>query len=160
MTRTRKEKCSNPTRTTHTFLIRKGKLYDVTGGMLTDPGTNPDCKPTLKGNQELYELLGITELHFLRKADIIRNLKPLIRTLIDWTDFNVQDETESLPKMFKKVKKGSKYKKIILRSKNTNWAPRKKIEKDWKISEKMEEKSFMRKLSASWKIQSYRPRSS
>ena len=83
-------------------------MCEVTGGMLTDPGTNPDCKPTLKGNQELYELLGITELHFLRKADIIRNLKPLIRTLIDGTDFNIQDETEISPKMLKKVNKEAK----------------------------------------------------
>ena len=45
--------------------------------MLTNPGTTPDYKPTLKGNQELYEILGITELHFLRKAEILRNLKPL-----------------------------------------------------------------------------------
>ena len=42
--------------------------------MLTNPGTLPDYKPTLKNNQELYEILGITELHFLRKAEILRKL--------------------------------------------------------------------------------------
>ena len=73
-TRTRKEKWSNPTRTKHPFLFKKGKICEVTGRMLTNPGTNPNSKPTLKEDQELYEILGITELHFLRKADIIRNL--------------------------------------------------------------------------------------
>ena len=67
-TRTRKERYSNPTRTTHPFLFKKGKICDIIGGMLTHPGTTPDYKPMLKGNQELYEVLGITDFHFLRKA--------------------------------------------------------------------------------------------
>ena len=71
-TRTRKEQYSNPTRTTHPFLFKKGKICEITGSMLTNPGTLPDHKPTLKNNQELYEILGITDLHFLRKAEILR----------------------------------------------------------------------------------------
>ena len=50
--------------------------------MLTNPGTFPNYKPKLKTNQELYEILGITNQHFLRKAEILRNLKPLVNTLI------------------------------------------------------------------------------
>ena len=81
-TRTRKERYSNLTRTTHPFLYRKGRICELTGSMLTDPGTRPYYKPTLKTNQELYEILGITNQHFLRKAEILRNLKPLVNTLI------------------------------------------------------------------------------
>ena len=105
--------------------------------MLTDPGTHPDFEPKLKVNQELYEILGIAQHHFLRKAEIVRNLKPLIRTLTDGNNFTKNDEEESLPSMFKSVKKGSqKYKKILLKSINTDSAPKRKIERDWKISEK------------------------
>ena len=118
--------------------------------MITNPGALPDHKPTLKTNQELYEILGITDLHFLRKAEILRNLKPLLSILIESTNFKADDEIESLPNMFKTVKKGSqKYKKILLKSTNTNSAPRKKIEKDWKLVKKLAEKTFLRKHSAS-----------
>ena len=54
--------------------------------------------------------------------------------------------------MFKTVKKGSqKYKKILLKSTNTNSAPRKKIEKDWKISEKTGRENFFEKAFSFWK---------
>ena len=82
-----KIKYSNPTRTTHPFLYQKGKICELTGNLLTDPGTHPDFKPKLKVNQELYEILGIAQHHFLRKAEIVRNLKPLIRTLTDGNNF-------------------------------------------------------------------------
>ena len=60
--------------------------------------------------------------------------------------------TETLPNMFKTVKKGSqKYKKILLKSTNTNSAPRKKIEKDWKISEKAGRENFYEKAFIFWK---------
>ena len=54
--------------------------------------------------------------------------------------------------MFKKVKKGSqKYKKILLKSTDTNSAPRKKIEKDWKISAKAGREKFFEKAFSFWK---------
>ena len=100
-----KLKYSNPTRTTHPFLYKKGKICELTGSLLTNPGTHPDFKPKLKSNQDLYEILGISQHHFLRMAEIIRNLKPLIRTLTEDKTFKKNDENESLPSMFKSVKK-------------------------------------------------------
>ena len=57
--------------------------------MLTNPGTTPNFKPTLKEDQELWEILEITDLHFLRKANIIRNLNPSIKALVDNTDYKL-----------------------------------------------------------------------
>ena len=54
--------------------------------------------------------------------------------------------------MFKTVKKGSqKYKTILLKSTNVNSAPRRKIEKDWKISEKTGRENFFEKAFSFWK---------
>ena len=132
-----KLKYSNPTRTTHPFLYKKGKICELTGSLLTNPGKYPDFKPKQKSNEDLYEILGISQHHFLRRAEIIRNLKPLIRILTEEKTFTKKDENHSLPRMFKSVKKGSqKYKKILLKSINTDSAPKRKIEKDWKISGK------------------------
>merc|ERR1712074_242060 len=107
-TRARKSgklKYSNPTRTTHPFLYKKGKICDLTGSLLTHPGTYPDYKPKLKSNEDLYGILGISQHHFLRRAEIIRNLKSLIRILTEDKTFKKEDENDSLPRMFKSVKK-------------------------------------------------------
>ena len=147
-----KLKYSNPTRTTHPFLYKKGKICELTGNQLTHPGTHPDYKPKLKSNEDLYEILGISNQHFLRRAEIIRNLKPLIRILTEDKTFKKNDENDSLPKMFKSVKKGSqKYKMILLKSINTDSAPKRKIGKDWKISEKNERERFFEKAFSFWK---------
>ena len=91
--------------------------------MLTDPGTHPDFKPKLKSNEDLYEILGISQHHFLRRAEIIRNLKPLIRTLTEDKTFKKNDENESLPS-----------KKILLKLKRTG-----------KLVKKMKEKGSLRR---------------
>ena len=59
----------------------------------------------------------------------------------------------TLPKMMKRrVFQGSqKYKKILLKSTNTDSAPRRKIEKDWKISEKNGRERFFEKAFSFWK---------
>ena len=87
-TRTRKEEWSKHTRTTHPFLFKKGKICEVTGTILTTPDTINSNTPKLKSNQEIWEILGITNLHFLRKAEITNKLKKLFKALIENLDFS------------------------------------------------------------------------
>ena len=54
--------------------------------------------------------------------------------------------------MFGKVKKGSqRYREILLINKGTLSAPKAKIEKDWKISEKAGRELFYEKAFSFWK---------
>ena len=62
-TRTRKEEWSKPTRTTHPFLFKKGKICEVTGTILTTPDTINSNTPKLKSNQDIWEVLGIMKAH-------------------------------------------------------------------------------------------------
>ena len=94
---------SKPTKATHYFLFKKGKICEVTGSMLTTPESKYTQRPMLKSNQELWEILYITNLHFLRKAEIISQLKKLYKNLIEHHDFSKKEDPESLPSMFKKV---------------------------------------------------------
>ena len=75
--------------------------------MLTTPDTTHSNTPKLKSNQEIWELLGISNQHFLRKAEITNQLKKLFKALIENLDFGEKKDPASLPQMFNKVKKGS-----------------------------------------------------
>ena len=48
-TRTKKEEWSKPTRTTHPFLFKKGKICEITGTMLTTPD------PTYSNSPKKFE---------------------------------------------------------------------------------------------------------
>ena len=50
-------------------------------------------------------ILGIGQLHFLRKAEILRDIKKLFIILTEGRDFTNNDEAPSLPEMFDKVKR-------------------------------------------------------
>merc|ERR1711940_445930 len=139
------------------FLFKKGKICELTGTMLTTPESTYTANPVLKSNQELWDTLGISNLHFLRKANILHQLRKLFNNLIEGQDFSRKREPESLPIMFSKVKKGSqKYRELLLLSKNTPSAPKIKIERDWKISEKPGRELFYEKAFGFWKS-SYLP---
>ena len=88
-------------------LGKKGKICEITGTVLTTPASTYTENPVLKSNQELWETLGINNLHFLRKAEILNQLRKLFKNLIEGHDFSTKKEPESLPIMFNKVKKGS-----------------------------------------------------
>ena len=104
---------------------------------MTTPGSTYSNSPKLKSNPEIWEVLGISTLHFLRKAEITRQLKILFSALIENQDFSKKKDPASLPLMFSKVKKGSQtYRNILLGNSGTVSAPKSKIEKDWRISEK------------------------
>ena len=108
--------------------------------------------PILKSSQELWEILEITDLHFLRKAEILSQLKKLFKTLTENHDFSEKEDPESLPKLFENVKKGSqKYRELLLMNKETISAPKAKIERDWKISEKPGREFFYEKAFSFWK---------
>ena len=62
----------------------------------------------------------------------------LYKKLTENQDFSKKEEPESLPDMFKKVKKGSQaYNKILQSNPEFVFGPKNTIEKRWKISEKM-----------------------
>ena len=104
---------------------------------LSTPNTVYTDSPKLKPDEEPWAILDINHLHFLRKAEILREIKKLFKVLVEGRDFTDKEEVPSLPELFAKVKKGSQaYKKILLHNTNLNGAPRHKIEQDWKISEK------------------------
>ena len=108
--------------------------------------------PILKSNQELWEILEITDLHFLRKAEILSQLKKLFKNLTKNHDFGKKENPESLPKLLKNVKKGSqKYREFLLTNKETISAPKAKIERDWKICEKPGQEFFYEKAFSFWK---------
>jgi hypothetical protein len=151
-TRTRKEEWSKPTKATHPFLYKKGKICELTGRMITTSESTYTANPVLKSNMELWEILGINNLHFLRKAEILHQLRKLFNNLIEGKNFSKKREPESLPILFSKVKKGSqKYRELLLLSKNTPSAPKIKIERDWKISEKPGREKFYEKAFGFWK---------
>jgi len=151
-TRTRKEEWSKPTKATHPFLYKKGKICEITGTMLTTAESTYTANPVLKTNPELWDILGINNLHFLRKAEILHQLRKLFTNLIEGKDFSKKREPESLPILFSKVKKGSqKYRELLLLSRNAPSAPKIKIERDWKISEKPGRELFYEKAFGFWK---------
>ena len=104
-TRTRKEEWSKPTRTTHPFLFKKGKICEITGTMLTTPDSTYSNSPKLKSNPEIWEVLGISNQHFLRKAEITSQLKKLFKALVENHDFSKKKDPASLPLMFSKVRR-------------------------------------------------------
>ena len=87
---------------------------------------------------------------FLRKCDILIQLKKLYQKLTEDRTVKAIDEPASLPEMFSKVKKGSqKYKTILLSNSKFTFAPKNTIEKMWRISEKPGRETFYKKASAS-----------
>ena len=90
--------------------------------------------------------------HFLRRAEILRDIKKLFKALVEGKDFIGKEVITCLPEMFAKVKKGSQaYKKKLLHKPNLNGAPRLKIEQDWKISEKEGMDKFYEKALSFWR---------
>ena len=63
-----------PTKATHPFLYKRSKICDITGSMITTSASTYTENPILKSSQELWEILEITDLHFLRKAEILSQL--------------------------------------------------------------------------------------
>ena len=150
--RRRNQDDAKPTRTTHPNIFKAGNICEISGKDLSVHNTVYTDSPTLKPDEELWTILGIDQLHFLRKAEILREIKKLFKNLIDGRDFTNDDEAPSLPEMFDKVKKGSQaYKKILLHTSNQIGAPRLKIEQDWKISEKEGMEKFFEKALSFWR---------
>ena len=108
--------------------------------------------PILKNREELWEILGINNLHFLRKAEIICQLKKLFKNLTENYDFRNKEDPESLLKLFESVKKGlQKYRELLLTDVERIQAPKTKIERDWKISEKPGREHFYENVFCFWK---------
>ena len=150
--RRRNQEGSKPTKTTHPNIFKDGKICEITGKDLTVPNTIYTDSPKLKPDEELWTILGINQLHFLRKAEIVREIKKLYKVLIEGKDFTDKEEVPSLPELFGKVKKGSQaYKNILLHNTSLNGAPRLKIEQDWKISEKEGMEKFFEKSLNFWR---------
>ena len=140
-----------PTRTTHPALYRGSNICEITGKTLSEQNSL-HTSPKMKTDQELWNLLGIENMHFLRKAEILREIKKLYKNLTENKDFTVKTEPEGLPSFFKSVKKGSqKYKKILLNNFKENSNPKNKIEKDWKISEKQGRERYFERAFSFWK---------
>ena len=104
-TRARKAEIAKHMRTTHPFLFKKGKICEITGALLGTPESINSNHPKLKTAQEFWEVLGVTNLHFLRRGDILSQVKKLFRNLIENRDFSKKEDPCSLPEMFNKVNK-------------------------------------------------------
>jgi hypothetical protein len=94
---------------------QKGKICEITGAMLMTPDSTYSDSPRLKSNPEIWEVLGISNQHFLRKAEITSQLKKIFKALVENYDFSKKKDPASIPLMFSKVKKGSQtYRNILL----------------------------------------------
>ena len=76
-TRTVKAKMSTPTKTTHPFLFKHGNICEITGPMLTTEESLYSNKPKLEAGPEILVILGVDNLLFLRKFDILIQVKKL-----------------------------------------------------------------------------------
>ena len=151
-TRTAKVKMAKPTKTTHPFLFSRGKICEITGAMLTTKDSLYTRNQTLRPGPEIWEILQVDHLLFLRKYEILNQVKKLYQKLIENRTFKTTDDPVSLPEMFNKVKKGSqKYKTILLSNPVFTFAPKNLIEKTWKISEKPGRETFYKKAFSFWK---------
>ena len=103
--RRRNNEGTKPTKTTHPNLFKNGKICEITGKDLSTPESVYTESPTLKTDEELWEILNISHLHFLRRAEILRDIKKLYKALVEGKDFTGKEEITSLPEMFAKVKK-------------------------------------------------------
>ena len=103
--RRRNNEGTKPTRTTHPNLYKDGKICEITGKDLSTPGSVYTESPKLKTDEELWEILNISHLHFLRRAEVLREIKKLYKALVEGKDFTGKDDTTCLPEMFAKVKK-------------------------------------------------------
>ena len=129
--RRRNQEGAKPTKTTHPSIFKNGNICEISGKDLALPNTVYTDSPKLKSDEELWTILGIGQPHFLRKAEIIRDIKKLFKVLTEGRDFTNNEEAPSIPEMFDKVKKGSQaYKKILLHTSNLNGAPGQKFEQD------------------------------
>ena len=63
--------------------------------MLTTPDSTYSNSPRLKSNPEIWEVLGISNQHFLRKAEITSQLKKLVKALVENHDFSKKKEPAS-----------------------------------------------------------------
>jgi len=143
---------AKPTKTTHPFLFSRGKICEVTGAMLTTSDSLYTNNQTLRPGPEIWEILQVDHLLFLRKYEILIQVKKLYQKLIENRTFKTTDDPVSLPEMFNKVKKGSqKYKTILLSNTVFTFAPKNLIEKTWKISEKPGRETFYKKAFSFWK---------
>jgi hypothetical protein len=143
---------SKPTKTTHSFLFTKGNICEITGAMLTTADSLYTSQQKLKSGPEIWVILKVDHLLFLRKCDILIQLKKLYQKLIENRTFGKIDEPASLPDMFNKVKKGSQtYKKILQSNSEFTFAPKNTIEKRWRISEKTGRETFYTKAFSFWK---------
>jgi hypothetical protein len=89
--RARKTELAKPTRTTQPFLFKKGKICEITGALLVTRDSVITNHPRLKTAQEVLEILGVTNLHFLRRGDIFTQVKQLFRNLIENRDFSKKE---------------------------------------------------------------------
>jgi hypothetical protein len=71
------------------------------------PDSTYSNSPRLKSNPEIWEVLGISNQHFLRKAEITSQMKKLFKALVENHDFSKKKDQASMPLMFSKVKRGS-----------------------------------------------------
>ena len=62
---------TKPTKATHSFLFQNGKICELTGSMITTPESTFTASPTLRSNEELCEILNISDLNFISRGSII-----------------------------------------------------------------------------------------
>jgi hypothetical protein len=130
---TTKVKMAKPNKTTHPFLFSKGKICEVTGAMMTTKDSLYTNNQTLRPGPEIWVILKVDHLLFLRKCEILIQVKKLYQKLTENRNFKSTEEPVSLPEMFDKVKKGSqKYKTILQSNSEFTFAPKNTIEKTGK----------------------------
>ena len=77
--RRQKQSRTKPTRKTHPILYKGTKICELTGKILSRVETLSDATPKIKTDQELWQILGIEDQHFLRKAEILREIKKTLQ---------------------------------------------------------------------------------
>ena len=101
---------------------------------------------------QIWVILSVDKLLFLRKCEILIQVKKLYQKLIENRDFSKKEESASLPEMFCKVKKGSQtYKRILQSNSEFTFALKNTTEKRWRISEKTGRETFYKKAFSFWK---------
>ena len=97
--RRRNQDGAKPTKTTHPNIFKTGNICEISGNDLSVPNTVYTDSPKLKPDEDRWTIIGIGQLLFLRKAEILSDIKKLFKILTKGRDFTNNDEATSLPEV-------------------------------------------------------------
>ena len=134
------------------FLYNKSGICEITTMDLTN-ATTIHTNPKLKTNQELADILGISDLQFFERITILTKVKTIWKKMTSDYSFKSKQKHTCLKEVFDNTKKGSRnYKKILMKNENLRNTPAETINTKWRISAKYDIETYMKKTFGFWKV--------